>query len=213
MTHTSTEKRSHLWLIGGGGHAAVVAEAARLAGQCVTGYFDDRIDTGIPDCPHLGPIAQATVAATTVPKIFAIGDLVLRRGWMKRIPGPFATVIHSTAIVAVSAEVGGGTFIGAGAVVNSCATLAPHVIVNTRAVIEHDCQIGVNAHVGPGAILGGGVNVGTDTLIGINASVRPNIVIGRGCTIGAGATVVKDVPDGAIVVGVPARPIAYRRSA
>ncbi len=43
--------------------------------------------------------------------------------------------------------------------------------------------------------------------IGSNATILPGVIIGEGAQVGAGAVVTKDVPDGAIVVGVPARVI------
>ncbi len=44
--------------------------------------------------------------------------------------------------------------------------------------------------------------------VGVNATLLPFVTIGRGAIIGAGAVVTKDVPDGAIAFGSPARPRA-----
>ncbi len=53
--------------------------------------------------------------------------------------------------------------------------------------------------------------IGNDVWIGLNAIILPNAGrIGDGAIIGAGAVVTKDVPDYAIVVGVPAKVIAFR---
>jgi acetyltransferase-like isoleucine patch superfamily enzyme len=43
--------------------------------------------------------------------------------------------------------------------------------------------------------------------IGANATLLPGVVIGENALVGAGAVVVHDVPDGAVVVGNPARVI------
>ena len=56
------------------------------------------------------------------------------------------------------------------------------------------------------------VQIGNDVFIGANVFVRDGVRIGDGAIIGAGAVVVKDIPDYAIAVGVPAKVIRYRFS-
>ena len=56
------------------------------------------------------------------------------------------------------------------------------------------------------------VTIKNDVWIGANSVIMPNITIGNGAIIGAGAVVTKDVPDYAIVAGVPAKIIKYRFS-
>lgn len=51
-----------------------------------------------------------------------------------------------------------------------------------------------------------------DVWIGKNAMIKNGLTIGNGAVIGAGAIVTKDVPDYAIVAGVPAKIIRYRFS-
>jgi len=60
-----------------------------------------------------------------------------------------------------------------------------------------------NGHLRKGQIL-----IGKDVLIGANAVVLPGVEIGDGASIGAGAVVVKSVPPGSVVVGVPAAPLS-----
>ena len=54
--------------------------------------------------------------------------------------------------------------------------------------------------------------IGNDVWIGTNAVILAGVKIGNGAIIGAGAVVTKDVPDYAIVGGVPAKLIRYRFS-
>jgi maltose O-acetyltransferase len=54
------------------------------------------------------------------------------------------------------------------------------------------------------------VLVGDDVWIGTRVTILPGVQIGSGAIIGAGAVVTKDVPDYAVVCGVPARVVKYR---
>ena len=56
-----------------------------------------------------------------------------------------------------------------------------------------------------------GVKIGNDVWIGMRAIIMPGVKIGDGVIIGAGAVVTKDVPDYAIVGGIPAKVIKYRK--
>ncbi|EPP5664610.1 CatB-related O-acetyltransferase [Vibrio cholerae] len=53
-------------------------------------------------------------------------------------------------------------------------------------------------------------NIGNDVWIGVGAVILRGVNIGNGAVIGANAVVTSDVPDFAIVAGVPARLIRYR---
>lgn len=55
------------------------------------------------------------------------------------------------------------------------------------------------------------VVVGNDVWIGMRVVIMPGVKVGNGAVIGAGAIVTKDVPDYAIVGGVPAQVIKFRR--
>ena len=54
------------------------------------------------------------------------------------------------------------------------------------------------------------VTIGNDVWIGTRVIILPGVTVGNGVIIGAGAVVTKDVPDMAIVGGVPAKIIKYR---
>ena len=187
----------------------VVAEAARLRGQEIVGFYDDSTTGSLLHyvARWLGRLDDAINAGQSTPMILAIGNMQVRKRLHRSEDISFARVLHPTSVVSAKSFIGDGSFVGAGAIVNCNAEVGQHAIVNTRAVIEHDCEINVNVHIGPGAVLGGGVRIGSHTLIGINATVKPAVKIGQNCIVGAGAVVVSDVSDNQIVVGVPAKPV------
>ena len=84
------------------------------------------------------------------------------------------------------------------------------MILNTGCSIDHHNVIGDHAHIAPGARLGGNVTVGQGALIGIGAVVLPGVRIGAWSIVGAGAVVTRDLPDGVVAVGSPARMLAVK---
>ncbi|MBX3315562.1 MAG: NeuD/PglB/VioB family sugar acetyltransferase [Phycisphaeraceae bacterium] len=217
-----------LILIGGGGHALVVAEAAAMSGRQIRGFLDDD-----PDAPlgSLDGVLSASGAPAMQVKrlgslsaigsldefgrceiILAIGDLVARRRMIERLGESgiargvkIATIIHPSAIVSPSAMIEPGVFVGPGAIIHTRARIGAHAIINSGAIVEHECVIGENVHVAPGAAMGGRVRVGADVLVGIGARILPNLEIGRGSTVGAGAVVIRRVSGLRTVVGCPGR--------
>lgn len=93
------------------------------------------------------------------------------------------------------------------------ATIGPGSRVGRGCVVFMGAVVGHGAHVGDGsvvaanAVLNARVTVGEAVYVGTNATVLPELHIGRRATVGAGSSVVADVPEGATVLGVPARPV------
>ncbi len=212
----------HITLLGGGGHAVVVAEAAQLAGYAVQGVYDDNPECaaiqGKDTAPYLGTLQSLLNGEREIssPWVLCLGDCRTRRALLDQLPTrqhPPATIIHPRAFISPSATLAPGTFVGPLAVVHACARIAPHAIINSAAVVEHHCTVGENAHIAPNATLGGNVSIGADTLVGLGAAVLPGVRIGIGCVVGAGAVVRQDVPDACCVVGNPARNAAPANSA
>ena len=85
------------------------------------------------------------------------------------------------------------------------AKIGDYCILNTGAILEHDCEIGNGVHIMPGAVIGGNTFLGDYVTVGMNATILPKINIEEGAFIGAGAVVTKNVKKNQIVTGNPAK--------
>lgn len=197
-------------LVGAGGHALVVRDVVESVGGRIRGYTALEHSRYFDDIPWIGGDADLSTEARDAHLALAVGDVGLRRRLVDGLPvltRLWPALVHPAAYVADSVEVGAGVQIMAGAVVQPAVVLGDHCIVNTGAIVEHGSSLGSFTHVAGGAVLGGDVSIGDGVLIGLGAVVLPERTIGTGATIGAGAVVSRDVGNGEVVVGIPARPL------
>lgn len=205
-------------LIGGGGHARVIADILESAGQYeVAGFTSGEGATAAPllGYPCLGgDDALAGILANGIHNIFvAIGDNDRRRQCTQFVADLGFTLVNAVsphAVVSRHASLGAGVAIMPGAVINAGARIGHGAIVNTNAGVDHDCDIGDFAHVCPGCALAGTVRIGAGTLLGTGCRIIPGISVGPAAQIGAGSVVTRDVPAHTVVLGVPAR--TWKRS-
>lgn len=211
--------RRSVVVIGGGGHARVVIDVIRSRPEQweFLGFVDPQAcehTQTLLGTPRLGDDAALRERAGQVAGIWGVlgvGGLApseLRRRIVASYEGSgiqWASPVHARATVSTSADVAPGAVVMAGAVVNAGARIGEHAVINTGAVVEHDGRVSAFALVGPGAVVGGGAAIEEDAFVGMGARVRDHVTVGRGAVVGMGAVVVKDVPPGAKVVGVPAR--------
>ena len=192
-------------LLGGSGHAKVVIDCIRAAGDIPVGILDDGVAPGasVLGVPVLGKTSQWHDFCQHS-FIIAIGNNAVRERLAAQLQVRWYRAVHPRAVVSPHATLGEGSVVMPGAVINAGAAVGNHCIINTCAVVEHDCQLEDYVHISPSAALGGTVCVGKGCHIGIGAVVRNNLSICGGCVIGAGAAVVKNITEAGTYIGIPA---------
>ena len=112
---------------------------------------------------------------------------------------------HPTSFIADNVKIGNGSQILANSSICVGTIVGRGCIINTGAIVDHECQINDGTHICPGACLAGCVEVGRFSTIGTGATVLPKIKIGEGVMVGAGTVVIDDIPSYTVVVGNPAK--------
>ena len=126
--------------------------------------------------------------------------------------------IEPGAVIREKVEIGDGAVIMMGAVINIGAVVGKGTMIDMGAVLGGRAIVGDFCHIGAGAVLAGvvepasatPVTVGNNVLIGANAVVIEGVRIGAGAVVAAGAVVIADVPENAVVAGSPAKVIKMK---
>ena len=118
---------------------------------------------------------------------------------------PLATLCDPTVIISATAKVGDGLLVAAYSSIASNAKIGMNVAINTQSVVGHDVEIGDHSVISSMVNIGGGTTVGESSYLGMGAQIKERVKIGSNSIIGMGSIVYKDIPDGVIALGNPAR--------
>ncbi|MBI1315878.1 acetyltransferase [bacterium] len=190
-------------LFGASGHGKVILDILRRRGIEPEAFWDDK---PVGNLLMGVPVLQTPHASRAEELILSVGNNRIRQMLSGRFSGfRFGMAIHPSAQIAEDVEIGEGSVVMAGVLINPGSRIGKHVILNTGCVVDHDARIGDFAHISPNATLTGNVVVGEGTHVGAGAVVIPGVEVGKWAVIGAGSVVIRTVPNGAKVVGNPAR--------
>ncbi|MGG0154037.1 acetyltransferase [Bacillus mycoides] len=202
--------KKKLLIIGASGHGKVIADIALKMNKWQSiAFLDD--NESVKSSVGIEVIGKSTDVFNYIEDydlFVGIGNNVIRekiQGKLEAEGASLPTLIHPSIIIGEQVELGAGTVVMAGAVINCCTTIGKGCIINTGSTIDHDNLIEDYVHISPGVHLAGTIKVGRGTWLGIGSVVSNNINITGGCRIGAGTVVVKDITELGTYVGVPSR--------
>ncbi|MFI4937139.1 MAG: acetyltransferase [Candidatus Berkiellales bacterium] len=195
----------HIIILGAGGHASVLIELAISLKKSILGLVapSDTTVRNYPQVKYLGSDDNfhQHFSPNEVNLVNGIGSISVEKNELrqhlfyhfKRMGYSFLTLVHPTAWVASSAQLGEGVQVMAGAIIQPNVHIADNVIINTKASVDHDCEIGHSVHIAPGATLSGGICVKERSFIGVGATLIQGLHIDTGSMIKAGSTIIADV--------------------
>ena len=196
-------------LIGAGGHARACIDVIEIANQFKIAGLVEK-DESMTDAnlgyPIIGTDSdlfdlrqQYSYALVTVGQIKSSKARIKLYQQLKELNFMLPVVISPEAYVSEHAQIGEGTIIMHGSIVNANSDIGKNCIINNTTLIEHDTIIGDHCHIATGAIINGGVTVGNKTFIGSGAITKQCISIGNNCLIGAGVILKRNIKTNQVI--------------
>ncbi|KAA1166120.1 NeuD/PglB/VioB family sugar acetyltransferase [Pseudoalteromonas fuliginea] len=198
-------------IIGGGGHAAALAEILIKQNKKIIGVVAPKITAGeiIFDYVehYLNDDDVLNFNTKDIKLVNGIGsmpykslrEIVFNR--FKKLGYVFATVVSDSALVSDYSVLADGVQVMNNAVINIGSRVGENSIINTSVSVDHDCSIGEHTHLAPGTTLSGQVIIENNVHVATGANVINNITIGNNTIIGVGANITKSVLPNSIVYG------------
>lgn len=206
----------NIFFVGGASQAKLCQHILQAQGHHVTHVYDAKGEVHLPgkcfksqDESDVGRFAEECDAFL----VCIGGDRGFQRArWSERIAKikPAISAISPAAFIGDTVIFGRGLQAMPHVVINQFTHIGDWCILNTNCTVDHECIVGKGVHIMGGASLAGKVVVGDYSTIGTNATILPDLTIGSNAWIGAGAVVINDVPDNAVMVGVPARVLRFQ---
>lgn len=187
-----------------------------MVGAVADGQEENASPSTLPVLGRVPEVARIQLGHPGVFWVMAIGDNYQRLRVMQEIQracpeAAFPTVVHPAACVAADAGLGEGAIVMPRAILMAGCRLGCCTLVNTGALLDHECQLEEGASLAPGVVTGGRVSIGRRAFIGIGTTIIQGVTVGADSVVGAGSLILRDVPERVVAWGSPARVIRPRR--
>lgn len=155
-------------LIGIGGHGRVVLDAILSNSETnikIIGFLDDGDTKEVYGLKKLGNICDWKKYRNKKFHI-AVGNNNFRKELSEKVGrDKLVTIIHKTAYISQSVQIGVGSYIGAMVVINSESIIGKSCIINTGSIIEHNCEIGDYSHLSYRVLVGSESKISTESML------------------------------------------------
>lgn len=209
-------------IIGAGTYGEVYLAYLQEAGVNIVGFLDDDpkyTEQNVRGIPVLGPISKLETLRTThgVEAVYCpLGNNKLRVKFLtqaREMGYETPNYIHPSVIISPNVTIGKGVYILLGT------TIMPHTIIKDFVMISMGVHLAHHNVLEEGVFLSTGCNFGASihaykyAYCGISSTIMTGMhELGEDCLIGAGAVVIRDVPERAVMAGVPAKVLRIKEN-
>lgn len=207
-------------IIGAGTYGEVYLAYLQEAGIDIVGFLDDDKkyeSQQVRGVPVLGPVRllETLKESDDVRAVYCpLGNNKLRVKFLmyaRELGYEIPNYIHSSVIISPNVTIGKGVYILLGT------TIMPHTVIKDFVMISMGVRLAHHNVLEEGVFLSTGCNFGASihannyAYCGISSTIMTGVrELGEDCIIGAGAVVINDVPDKAVVAGVPAKVLKFK---
>lgn len=208
-------------IFGASGHGSVILDCIEKEGKYkVLGFIDSFKKKGakINGYPILGSeidLPYLMEKYNFFRGIIAIGDNWIRKLVVDRIlkispDFDYVNAVHPKAEIGKNVDIGKGTVLMPGVIVNANSVIGDFCILNTNSSLGHDGRMENYSSLAPKSCTGGNFRLGKFSAVCLGANIIDNITILEHSVIGAGSLVVGNIEDHILAYGAPARKIRNR---
>lgn len=215
-----SREQQQIVILGAGGTGLLIADSiSRIPGKHAIGFLDDDAKkrrlghAGLPVFGAMSSWKNLPAEYSFISSLYGPKKNVEFFQKIKSLGIPeirWATVVDATAIVSPLATLGYGTYVGPATILEPNVSLSNWCAMLGRVYVAHDTRMGDYVTCANSVSIAGRVTIGVAAFIGANATVRERTQIGANALVGMGCVVIRDVPNGQIIVGNPGRILPNR---
>ena len=202
-------------IIGAGTYGEVYLAYLQEAGVNIVGFLDDDpkfTSQSVRGVPVLGPISKLETLRTThgIEAVYCpLGNNKLRVKFLtkaKELGYKIPNYIHPSVIISPNVSIGEGVYILLGTTIMPHTIIKDYVMISMGVHLAHHCVLDEGVFLSTGCNFGASIHARKYAYCGISSTIMTGIhELGEDCLIGAGAVVIRDVPERAVMAGVPAK--------
>ena len=202
-------------IIGAGTYGEVYLAYLQEAGVNVVGFLDDDpkfVGQSVGGIPVLGGVSRLIDLKETenVEAVYCpLGNNKLRVKFLTmstKLGYETPNYVHPSVVVSPHVKMGKGVYILLGTTIMPYADIKDYVMISMGVHLAHHTILEEGVFLSTGCNFGASIHAHKYAYCGISSTIMTGMhELGEDCLIGAGAVVIKDVPDRAVMAGVPAK--------